>query len=132
MAPGARQRLRQQLALIETEISRDVFDHLKRDRFPLLKKSAKERVVADEVGDARNAARMLVDRLDRLRTDYFLCIAAGDAQAFGNVSGGLLRRERQRPGAQFNTLAKLPEFPTIQSLFELRLTSEHNLQKFFG
>lgn len=87
------QGLLEGLSLIQSKLSRHLVDDFRRNGFQPVKKGSDQGLFADQIRDARNAARMTMDCFDRERVEDFLSITTGDSQSFENITARFFRTE---------------------------------------
>ena len=128
--PLRRVGLGRRVHFIQAEIARDFLDDFRRDGVLPLPERPHEGLFAEQVGHARNAARVPEHRFNRRGAEDFVPVAAGNAQPFENVAGCFFERQRKRLGPERDALPQLPEFSLVQFLLNLRLARQHDLEQF--
>src|SRR5882762_1034169 len=120
------------IELIQLKFMRSFMDDARRNRLHLIHKSTDQRVLAGQVCNAWNAARVLINSFHSLRGKNGSSVNATDTQSFVYVPGHFFVRERLRSASHGDALAQLAK-PRIAQLFlELRLAGKHNLQQLFA
>ena len=99
------------------------------NRRRILDVSAEERLAGHLVDLAREAVRLLIERLDRLGRKQDAGIASRHLHAMMDVRGCLGLRKRLDPVVDADPLPELAQFGKAQLPFEFRLPDERDLQK---
>ena len=113
----------------KVKISRHFLDHFCRYSSGMSNEGVNQRMFAQQIGNSRYASGVAVYRFDRLGAENLFSIAAGDAQAFFDISVRLEQCQRAGLGPKCDALPKLTKLRVVNFLFQLRLTSEDNLEE---
>ena len=106
----------------------DFGDEVRRHRLDSLEAGVDERVLAEQVHDARDSARIKVGGVHGLRGEDGQAVSAGDVQARFNVLLSFMAGKRGSLTAQGDALFELSESELLEPVVELRLASEDDLQ----
>src|SRR6185436_13387980 len=93
--------------------------------------TAHEGVVADHVDRARYTAGQLVDERHGLQREHLRRHPACSTDAAGDIRRCVTQFERQEITSERDPLLQLPKVGVLQPVGQLRLTGEHERQKFF-
>ena len=94
----------------------------------ILRVGREQRAVGDDVDEARNAARVLVERVDGALREN-VALRAGDAQPMAHVRARLVLAQRLQVIAPGDALRDLPHLGPIEQLAQLGLTDQDDLQQ---
>src|SRR5438105_3361454 len=86
----------------------------------------------EQVGDAGNASRQPVDRLNGRRAEQFLSVAAGNAEAFEEITPGFLERKGQGFCTKGDSLAELAELRLVEFALQFGLPGQYDLEQLLG
>src|SRR5207302_10966979 len=107
---------------MQLKFTRHLVNQARGDPFVPLGEGVNQRMVAEDVDDARDSAGVVVDALNGFWRKDRLAVRAGDAQSFLDVATSLRRRELGCPVTQGNPLPKLPQPWLSEFQFEFRLS----------
>src|SRR5258705_2527832 len=106
-------------------------DNFRRDRFHLIDERTDERILAEQICDSRNPARVLVNGFHCLWRKDRGSISSADAQPFVYISGHLFKGKGLRSAAHRDALAQLTQSRIAEFFLQLGLAGKNDLQELF-
>ncbi|MGA8304688.1 MAG: hypothetical protein WB723_03370 [Candidatus Acidiferrales bacterium] len=110
------------------KFSRDFRNDVHRHRLDIVHISIDKRVLAKQIHDARDPARIKVHGVDGLGGKDRFPVGAGDLQSRLNIIVSLPETKSRSFAAKRNPLFDLAQFGPFEPLCKLRLAGEHDLQ----
>ena len=122
-------RLRSDAADPEIEVAAHFADDGGVDRLGLRGEAPHQRVVGQDVDDARQPVGNFVNGEDGVLGEDLADVAAGDAQPSGDVGRRLLQIERRQLRPQRDALLQLAQRLLVEAIGELGLADEHQVEE---
>ena len=98
LVPLATVRRANRLDFIELKFARHFFNQMRRNRAQMIHVRVDQRMLAQQIHDAGNSARIHMNRLNRFLRENRLSVGSRDSQPFGDISERFLERQRATCG----------------------------------